>query len=97
MNGACSRTTRRSSWRSTTPTFRASGCWASTDLEAGDVYNVEEQVYVQKTGVDEAEKQSRLQGLKERLADLESDEAADLRADIDDLEDRIDAVLAAAD
>ena len=70
---------------------------AATDLEASDVYNVEEQVYVQKTGVDEAEKQSRLQGLKERLADLESDEAADLRADIDDLEDRIDAVLAAAD
>jgi len=70
---------------------------AATDLEASDVYNVEEQVYVQKTGVDEAEKQSRLQGLRERLADLESDEAADLRADIDDLEDRIDAVLAAAD
>jgi hypothetical protein len=38
--------------------------------------------YVQKTGVNEAEKQSHLQGLRDRLADLE---------------DRIDAVLAAVD
>lgn len=67
---------------------------AATDLEEADVYDVEEQVYAQKTSVEEAEKQSRLQGLRDRLAGLDTEEAAELRDDIDDLEDRLDTVLA---
>ena len=65
-----------------------------TELEESAVYDVEEQVYVQKTGVEEAEKQSRLRGLKERLADLDDEEAADLHAEIEGLEERIEEVLA---
>lgn len=68
---------------------------AVTDLDESDVYTIEEQVYVQKTEVEEGEKQSRLQGLKDRLATLEDTEAEELRADIEQLEDRIDALLAA--
>lgn len=67
---------------------------AATDLEEADVYDVEEQVYAQKTSVEEAEKQSRLQGLRDRLAGLDTEEADELRDDIDDLEDRLDTVLA---
>jgi hypothetical protein len=67
-----------------------------TDLEASAVYDVDEQVYVQKTGVEEAEKQSRLEGLKARLGELDDEEAAaDLHAEIEGLEERIDEVLAA--
>lgn len=68
---------------------------AVTDIDERDVYNVEEQVYVQKTSVEEAEKQSQLQGLKDRLAGLDTEEAEDLRDDIEELEERLDTVLAA--
>lgn len=67
---------------------------AATGLDERAVYDVHEQVYVQKTGVEEAEKQSRLQGLKDRLDALETEEASELRDDIEDLEDRLDTVLA---
>jgi hypothetical protein len=67
---------------------------AVTDLEESAVYDVDQQVYVQKTAVEEAEKQSRLQGLKDRLDALDADEAAALREDIEAIEDRIDAALA---
>jgi hypothetical protein len=68
---------------------------AVTDLDESDVYDVEEQVFVQKTGVDEEAKQSRLQGLKDRLEALDSDDADRLRDDIEALEGRLDALLAA--
>ena len=68
---------------------------AVTDLDESDVYDVEEQVYVQKTGVDEEAKQSRLQGLKDRLEALESADADRLRDDIESLEGRLDALLVA--
>lgn len=68
---------------------------AVTDIDEREVYDVEEQVYVQKTAVEEEEKQTRLQGLKDRLADLETEEAEELRDDIESIEDRLDAVLAA--
>jgi hypothetical protein len=68
---------------------------AATDLDERAVYDVDEQVYVQKTSVEEAEKQSRLQGLKDRLAALDGEEGTELREEIEDLEDRIDAALAA--
>lgn len=66
-----------------------------TDLEEDEVYEFDEQVYVQKTAVEEEEKQSRLQGLKDRIEGLEDEDADELRADIEDLENRIETLLAA--
>lgn len=66
---------------------------AVTDLEESAVYDVDEQVYVQKTGVDGDEKLSRLQGLADRLAEL--DESEGLRDELDALEQRIDEALSA--
>ena len=68
---------------------------AATELEEADVYDVHEQYYVQKTGVESEAKRTRLQGLKDRLAELEGDEGEELREEIETLEDRIDDVLAA--
>ncbi|MFQ3319042.1 MAG: hypothetical protein ACI8UR_000211 [Natronomonas sp.] len=69
---------------------------AVTDVEESAVYDTTEQVYIQKTGVEESEKQSRLQGLKDRLAELEDAEAESLHEEIEGLEQRIDEVLASA-
>ena len=68
---------------------------ATTDVEESDVYDVHEQYYVQKTGVESDVKRSHLQGLRDRLAELEDEEAEELHQEIDALEDRIDDVLAA--
>ncbi len=68
---------------------------AVADIDERAVYDVDEQVYAQKTAVEEEEKQSRLQGLRDRLDGVESDEAAELWGEIREIEDRIDAVLAA--
>ena len=38
-------------------------------------------------------KETRLQGLKDRLAATESDDAEELRREIDELEDRIDELM----
>ncbi|WP_049921031.1 hypothetical protein [Halopiger djelfimassiliensis] len=62
-----------------------------TDLTEDEVYDVSEDVYVQKTGVDEDEKYSRLQGIADRLDDLE-DEA--LREDLAEIEARLEEALA---
>lgn len=61
-----------------------------TTLSDSDVYEVEESEYVRKAEVDEDVKESRLQGLKDRLAASEDDEADQLRAEIEELEQRID-------
>ena len=61
-----------------------------TSLSESDVYDVEESEYVRKAEVDEDVKESRLQGLKDRLAASEDDEANHLRAEIEELEQRID-------
>ncbi|WP_254768660.1 hypothetical protein [Salinilacihabitans rarus] len=66
---------------------------AATDLEEDEVYDVDEQVYVQKTGVDESEKFSRLQGFADRIADLEDEAGESLREELDDLEDRLEEAL----
>jgi len=66
-----------------------------TDLGADEVYDVEAQDYVQKTGVEEAEKYARLQGLAERIEELEGPDAEELRDDLLDLEARLDAALSA--
>ena len=65
---------------------------AVTDLDEDDVYDVDEQVYVQKTGVDEGEKFSRLQGLAERLEEVEGGE--EIHEDLLEIERRIDEALA---
>jgi hypothetical protein len=61
-----------------------------TELSESDVYEVEEREYVRKAEVDEEVKETRLQGLKDRLAASEDEEADDLRREIEELEDRID-------
>ena len=61
-----------------------------TTLSESDVYEVEESEYVRKAEVDEDVKESRLQGLKDRLAASEDEEANQLRAEIEELEQRID-------
>ena len=66
---------------------------AVTDLTEDEVYDTDEQVYVQKTGVDESEKFSRLQGLLDRINELDEDAA--LRDDLVDLEERLDEALSA--
>lgn len=68
---------------------------AVTDLEEDDVYDVEEQVYVQKTAVEEEVKYSRLQGLAKRIEEIEGAEGEELREDLLDLEARLDEALSA--
>ncbi|GAB3674778.1 hypothetical protein [Halopiger thermotolerans] len=66
-----------------------------TDLEAEAVYDVEEDVYVQKTGVDEDEKYSRLQGIADRIDDLEGAEGEALESELERIEDRLEEALSA--
>lgn len=61
-----------------------------TELAESDVYEIEESEYVRKAEVDEERKETRLQGLKDQLAATEGDEAAELREEIEALEDRIE-------
>ncbi|MEY7848358.1 hypothetical protein AB7C87_04050 [Natrarchaeobius sp. A-rgal3] len=66
-----------------------------TDLPADEVYDVDESVYVQKTGIDEDEKYSRLQGIADRIDELEGAEGTALRAELDEIEDRLEEALSA--
>jgi len=68
---------------------------AATDLEEEEVYDVEEQAYVQKTEVEENEKYSRLQGLAERIEEIDGEEGEELREDLRTLETRLDEALSA--
>lgn len=61
-----------------------------TDLREQAVYDIEESAYVRKAEVDEEMKTSRLQGLKDRLAATEGEDATALKEEIEDLEARID-------
>ena len=61
-----------------------------TTLSESDVYDIEERTYVRKAEVDEEVKESRLQGLKDRLAATDGEEAEALRNEIEELESRID-------
>ena len=67
---------------------------AATDVEEADVFDVSEQVYVQKTGVETDEKRSRLQGIKDRLAGVATAEADELLEEVEAIEGRLDEVLA---
>jgi len=60
-----------------------------TEISESDVYEVEESEYVRKADVDEEQKETRLQGLKDQLAATEGEEADELREEIEELEDRI--------
>ncbi|UPM44659.1 hypothetical protein [Halocatena salina] len=60
---------------------------AVTDLSEGMVYDADEQVYVQKTGVDESAKFARLQGLANRLDEIEG--GGDIHDDLTNLERRL--------
>ncbi|PHQ38984.1 hypothetical protein DJ69_08545 [Halorubrum persicum] len=60
-----------------------------TELSESDLYEIEESEYVRKAEVDEAEKETRLQGLKDQLAAADED-TEDLQEEIEELEDRID-------
>lgn len=60
-----------------------------TDLSESDVYDIEESEYVRKAEVDEEVKESRLQGLKDRLAATDED-TEELQQEIEELEARID-------
>ncbi len=66
---------------------------AVTDLEEDEVYDVEEQIYVQKTEVEDEEKYSRLQGLAERIEEVDGAKREELREDLMDLEARLDEAL----
>jgi hypothetical protein len=60
-----------------------------TEVAESDVYEIEESEYVRKAEVDEDEKESRLQGLKDRLAATDED-TDELQQEIEELEQRID-------
>lgn len=61
-----------------------------TELSERDVYEIEERSYVRKAEVDEERKESRLQGLKDRLATSDDPEAETLRREVEELEARIE-------
>lgn len=60
-----------------------------TELAESDLYEIEESAYVRKADVDEEEKETRLQGLKDRLA-ATNEETDELQKEIEELEQRID-------
>jgi len=61
-----------------------------TNIAESEVYEITESEYVRKADVDEAEKESRLQGLKDQLAATDTTESEELRSEIEALETRID-------
>jgi len=61
-----------------------------TELAESDVYDIKETEYVRKAEVDEEQRETRLQGLKDRLATSEDPEAEELREEIEELESRIE-------
>ncbi|WP_267643718.1 hypothetical protein [Haloarchaeobius amylolyticus] len=68
---------------------------AATDVDESAVYDLDTIEYVQKTASESARKQSRLQGIEDRVAALQSEEADALREELADLEERLDDLLAA--
>lgn len=61
-----------------------------TELSDSDVYEIDETEYVRKAEVDEEQRETRLQGLKDRLATSDDPEAEELREEIEALEGRIE-------
>jgi hypothetical protein len=59
-----------------------------TELSESDVYEIDQTEYVRKAEVDEEQKETRLQGLKDQLAATD-EETEELQQEIEDLEARI--------
>ena len=60
-----------------------------TDLDESDVYEVDESEYVRKAEVNDEQKETRLQGLKDKLAATDEN-TEELQQEIEDLEARIE-------
>jgi len=60
------------------------------ELTESDLYDIKESQYVRKADVDEEVKESRLEGLKDQLAAVDSTDSEDLQREIEELESRID-------
>lgn len=54
------------------------------------MYDIDETEYVRKAEIDEEQRETRLQGLKDRLATSDDPEAEELREEIEALEGRIE-------
>ncbi len=61
-----------------------------TELSPSELFEIERREYVRKAEVDDERKETRLQGLKDRLAATDGAEADALTAEIDALEQRIE-------
>jgi len=63
-----------------------------TELSESDLYEIDTTEYVRKADVNEDTKETRLQGLKDRLAasDEDDEEVQQLQGEIEELEDRIE-------
>jgi len=61
-----------------------------TTIPESEVYEIDTAEYVRKAEVDEEVKETRLQGLKDRLATSDDPEAKQLREEIEELEGRIE-------
>jgi polyhydroxyalkanoate synthesis regulator phasin len=61
-----------------------------TELAESAVYEIDERAYIRKAEVDEERKETRLQGLKDQLALSDEPEAEELRAEVAELEQRIE-------
>ncbi len=61
-----------------------------TDVAECGVYEIEETEYVRKAEVDEDRKETRLQGLKDQLVATDTDDADQLRDEVEKLESRIE-------
>lgn len=62
-----------------------------TPLSEDDLYDIDHTQYIRKADVDEDQKQTRLQGLKDQLANADED-TEQLREEIEQLEARIDSL-----
>jgi len=60
------------------------------ELTESDLYDIDESQYVRKADVDEEVKESRLQGLKDQLAAVDSTDSEELQREIEELESRIE-------
>lgn len=64
-----------------------------TDLPESAVYDIEERAYVRKADVDDEHKQTRLQGLKDRLTESDDPEVTQLCEEVETLERRIEELI----
>ena len=67
---------------------------AVTDLDETDVYERETETYIQKTDVEDVEKEAHLNALTESIGSLEGEHAERLHQEVTDIERRLDSLLA---